>query len=159
MTEINKRDELVERIQQARSEWLAFLQGLQVLDWEAPGFCGEWSLKDVTAHLTWHEQEMVTVLQLRALVGSPWWNLPLDERNDRIYNQLHERPVDEIRQEADQVHHNLLDALNSVSDDDLFDPTHFAEMPSEWRPIDVIASNTYEHYEDHLQNARKTLQS
>ena len=159
MDEIHTRDDLVARIQQARAEWLAFLDGLGEVDWTAPGFCGDWSLKDVTAHLTWHEREIVGVIQSRALVGSPWWNLPLDERNARIYGLLRGRPLEIVRREADEVHRNLLDVLDTLSDEDLYDPSHFAEMPADWRPIDVLASNTYEHYEDHLKDARKSDQA
>ncbi len=44
----------------------------------------------------------------------------------------------------------MLDAMGTLTDEDLLDASHFAEMPSNWKPWEVIASNTYEHYDDHL---------
>ena len=40
--------------------------------------------------------------------------------------------------------------METLTDEDLLDASHFAEMPSNWKPWEVIASNTYEHYDDHL---------
>lgn len=38
------------------------IEGLNEADWEIPGACGEWSVKDIMAHLASHEQVIVDVL-------------------------------------------------------------------------------------------------
>jgi hypothetical protein len=38
-----------------------------------PMGAGKWTVKDVIAHITWHERQMIGLLEGRALVGSPWW--------------------------------------------------------------------------------------
>ena len=50
----------------------------------------------------------------------------------------------------DAVHEDLLQVLRTLDDTDLHDPARFAEMPAEWEPWSLIANNTYEHYEAHL---------
>jgi hypothetical protein len=32
----------------------------------------------------------------------------------------------------------------------LHDPGRFTDMPPDWLPWDLLAQNTYEHYQDHL---------
>jgi hypothetical protein len=117
-----------------------------------PGFAGDWSAKDVIAHITWHEREMIGMIAARALEGSDLWNLPLDERNDAIYRANRGRSLDEVRREAAEVYARLLDALQTLSDGDLHDAGRFAGMPPDWQPVEVIAGNTYEHYQDHLRD-------
>ena len=57
---------------------------------------GKWSVKDLVAHITWSESEMVGVLAGRALVGSDLWSLTNDERNEIVYQQNRDRPLDEV---------------------------------------------------------------
>ena len=51
----------------------------------APGAAGVWSAKDIVAHVTWAEREMIGVLQRRELAGSDLWRLSQDERNAAVY--------------------------------------------------------------------------
>ena len=108
------------------------------------------SVKDIIAHITWYEREMTGVIEARALVGSELWSVPLDERNEAIYRENKDRPLAEVLDEARQVHDRLMHQLESLSEQDLQDPGRFAEMPSDWKPWAVIASNTYEHYQHHV---------
>ena len=50
--------ELVELVSSARAVWEALLVSLQPRDYEQPGVAGEWSLKDIIAHIAWFENEM-----------------------------------------------------------------------------------------------------
>jgi hypothetical protein len=93
---------------------------------------------------------MLGVLQARALVGSPWWDLPLDQRNQAIYAENQARPLAEVRQEAAQVYEALLKAIEALEEEDLHDPARFPGMPPDWKPWELLANNTYEHYLDHL---------
>jgi len=112
-----------------KSEWLGTLQ-TERAQWDAlvaevgqarmtqPGAAGEWSVKDVIAHVTWFEREMVGVLR------------------------------------AHGVFDQLLAGMQSLTEEDLHDPLRFAEMPADWAPWQVIASNCYEHYRQHAPGFR-----
>ena len=117
-----------------------------------PGVVGEWSIKDLVAHITWHEREMVGVLKARALVGSDLWDLPQHKRNAIIFEENHHRPLREVFAESQDVHQELVEELLKLSDEDLNDPGRFADMPADWIPWDLIAGNTYIHYQDHLKD-------
>jgi hypothetical protein len=117
---------------------------------------GEWTIKDIIAHITWHEKEMVGLLEAHALVGSAWWNLPTDDRNRMIFEENKARHLEDIRRAAEEVHQQLIQLLATFPEDDLYDPASFPNMPSDWQPWMLIAQNTYEHYRDHTQDIQKT---
>jgi len=82
------------------------------------------------------------------------WNLSDDERNEIVYQQNRERPLQEIRSEEQQAYANLLAAAQTLSDDDLNDPHHFQRMPEEWVPWRIFAGNSFKHYQDHMPALR-----
>lgn len=140
----------ISTLQQARAQWEAELAQMDEQRLLQPGIVGTWSVKDLIAHVSWYEREMVPVIRLRVFSGSEWWALPTDERNALIYQQNNQRPLQEIVQEGQRSYAELVEALQSLSDDDLNDPHHFREMPEDWVPWQIFAGNSSEHYQDHL---------
>ena len=51
-----------------RAEWDRVLSQIDVARMAVPRVAGEWSVKDVVAHVTWFEREMIGVLTAYALV-------------------------------------------------------------------------------------------
>lgn len=153
-----RKDELVAAYHRARSEWIHLLDQLDPEQLLQPVNEGGWTLKDMIAHLAWHEREMATVARQRALVGSPWWGLPLDQRNANIYELYKDRSLDEALNSAEIAHAELIQAMEPLSDEDMVDASHFAEMPEVWQPWQVFASNMHEHYQDHIRDLKVWLQ-
>lgn len=152
------KTELLRAIRSARVEWEALLATTDRTQMEIAGVEGEWTLKDVIAHVTWYESEMVGVIRTRALVGSPHWNLPSqDERNAAIFADLRGLPLTTVLSQSQEVHHQLVEAINGLSDEELNDAGKFRDMPGEWLPWQVIASNTCEHYSQHFPLVRAWL--
>ena len=115
-----------------------------------PGLPGGWSVKDVIAHVNWYEQEMVVLLETRELAGSDLWGLPADERNIPIHEQNKDLVLDEVLAKSNQVFERLWELISQLEDDDLMEASNFDQMPEDWEPWQVIASNTYEHYQEHV---------
>lgn len=134
----------------ARADWDAWLARVPIAKMEQPGVSGIMSLKDVLAHLTWYDREMVLVMQTRDFSGSDLWNLPLDQRNSVILEANQNLSLDKILVEAQNVYQLLIIEIEKLNDIDLLDPASYKGMPAEWIPWQVIASNTYEHYREHL---------
>jgi hypothetical protein len=150
LSEPRHKESLIQRVQEARARWDDLAGEVPESRWLEPGLSGSWSLKDVSAHLTWHEREMVELLKTRVLAGSELWLRPLDERNQAIYEENRALPLDEVRSQARQVYRELIEELEKLEEEDLHDPNRIAEMPSDWRLWDLLADNTYQHYLDHL---------
>lgn len=122
-----------------------------------PGLPGGWSVKDVIAHVNWYEREMLGVLEQRALIGSELWELPADERNVPIYKDGKDLPLDAVLAESSQLFERLWALVSGLADEDLVDSSRFDQMPEDWEPWKVLASNTYEHYQQHIPDIRAWL--
>ena len=157
MSESVVKAEFVARVRRSRAAWDSLLGDISREEMQKPGFCGDWSLKDVIAHITWYERAMVRLLQARALVGSSLWELPLQERNAAIFNENKDANLEQLLGESQRVFAELTSELDALADDDLDDPARFPGMPLDWKPWRVIASNTYEHYDDHASQAEAWL--
>ena len=149
--------QLLQTIQQARNEWNALLEPVNQSKMTQPGVVGKWSLKDIIAHITWHECEMVGLIKAHALVGSELWNLPTDDRNAAIYEEVRDQPLSQVLEESTQYYAQLIEVLPSLSDEDLVEPSGFPGMPPDWQPWVVIAQNTYEHYEQHIPDVQRWI--
>ena len=147
--------ELLNLIKQTWTDWQATLAQVSPSQMTQPGVEGHYSIKDIIAHITWYEQEMVGLLSTRTLAGSDLWNLPTHRRNAAIYDQNKDRPLPDILTQSHQTHQQLLNHLATLTDDELNHPGRFTNMPPDWLPHQLIAGNTHQHYPDHTT----TLQS
>lgn len=150
--------QLIDKIQNQRTTWDALVKQIDPERMTQPGIAGEWSLKDIIAHLTWHEREMVDLVMAHALVGSELWNLPTDERNAAIYEEVRQQPLEQVLEESTQVYQQLIAVLPSLTDQDLTNPESFPGMPPDWQPWLIIVQNTYEHYQDHIPDVEQWIE-
>ena len=141
-------------LQETRGQWEELLAQIDEEHMLQPGATGKWSVKDVIAHVMDGERELVQIMHTHVVTGSELWNLSDDERNEIVYQQNRERPLQEIRSEEQQAYANLLAAAQTLSDDDLNDPHHFQRMPEEWVPWRIFAGNSFKHYQDHMPALR-----
>ena len=138
--------QLIDTIQGNWATWEAIVAQIDEERLTQSGVAGDWTLKDIIAHITWHEKEMVGLITAHALVGSELWNLPTDERNAAMYEEVRNEPLEQVLEESAGIHQQLLELLPTLSDEDLTDPSSFPNMPPDWQPWMLIAQNTYEHY-------------
>src|SRR5262245_39512838 len=132
-----------------RAQWDAALGKINQNQMLTPGAAGEWTIKDLVAHVAWSEREMVAMIERRSLDGgSPLWDYPPDERNAKIYEENRARPLALVLNEAQNTYRRLRAQLNTLTDEDFVDPARL-EMPPTWVPWEVLAGNTFEHYQHH----------
>jgi hypothetical protein len=148
---------LLDLLSAARAEWEAALALLDDARMTNPAAGGGWSVKDIIAHIAWHEREIAPVFRTRVFSGSDLWALPLDERNRAIFDHYRDRALDETLRDEWQAYAALWEALQPLSDADLLDPTRYQNMPVEWLPWRLVAENSYEHYAAHLSDIRSWL--
>lgn len=152
-----KREELMERVRASRERWNEVLARVPVERMTEPGVAGEWSVKDIVAHLTWFDREMIGLVEAKAFIGSDLWELPPHERNAEIHKRNRDRSLPEVATEAGLVFGVLVDLLGRLSDQDLADPQCFPGMPEDWVPGDIFAQNTFEHYDAHAAALERWL--
>lgn len=126
------------------------------------GVCGHWSAKDLVAHLTAWER-----LTLRWLAdaargiplkvpdeGFGWEDF--DAQNDLYYRRTKDHSLDDILADARRVRAEILALINGLTDEELAGGGRFAGMFID-SPGEAIASNTYEHYGQHITQIREWL--
>jgi hypothetical protein len=150
MAEDVDRAKLLDSVEKEHARWEAVLEDVGRKRMTESGVVGSWSVKDLIAHVTWSENEMLKLLGERSLENaSKLWELPVDERNRIIYEENRDRSLEEVMREADQVYHGVLEEIQALSEEDLHEPSHYEGMPSEWIPWQIIMGNTYKHYAEH----------
>lgn len=140
-----------------RAGWEAALARIPETRLTQPGVVGAWSVKDLIAHVTWYEREMVDLLRQRALAGSELWGLPAEQRNAAIFEAQRDRSLDEVRAEARPVFAQLVELLQTLPDQALNDPAAFQGMPADWVPWEIIAENSCTHYQQHRPDVQAWL--
>ena len=64
---MNKR-EFIDRVKSERERWNELMARVPADLMLNPGVEGDWSAKDILAHVMWYEREMIGMLKARALV-------------------------------------------------------------------------------------------
>jgi hypothetical protein len=127
-------------------------------------FEGEWSIKDIMAHIAAWEQLCTKWLaeSVRGETPNP------SERNDmesnyRIYRDNRDRPLKEIQELFKYTHKQFLHQVDilfqTLTEEDINVSDRFAWTES-WPGsslIAAIADNSYEHYYDHTQQIRNWI--
>ena len=149
--------ELLDLVEETFDAWMHLLESVPEDTFEQPGVSGNWSLKDIIAHITWHEEQMVQVMEARALIGSEWWELPTHERNAKIYEENKSVSLSDILAAATAVHRQLVHWIGTLTDKDLNEPAQFEGMPEDWLFGDILSQNTYIHYGDHAASVSKWI--
>jgi hypothetical protein len=146
------KTEFLLNLQNGRRLWQQTWKGIDLFGTSRPRTPGDMSLRDILYHVAWYEREMVEMIQLRSLVGSPWWTLPVDERNIHIKTEGEAYSLLQSWRLEQEMYNELMIQVQTLRDEELEDARFFQEMPPDWKPWEVIASNTYEHYGEHFSD-------
>jgi hypothetical protein len=154
--------ELLDVMQAERSNWVALLDEVGRARLTEPGAAGDWSLKDVIAHLTYYEDAIAAWLD-RARRGEPqppseFAGLNMDERNAAIYERNKDRAVEDIVRDSERAFQRSLDAVQGLRDEDLHDHEFTRRYDSEYSAHDLIEGDTYGHYQEHIAMVRGWLE-
>jgi len=142
---IMKKQQVFQKLEQAWTALKESYSGLSEAQLTEPGIMGEWSVKDILAHVTTWEEEALKALPL-ILTGG---RLPrytrfggIDAFNAQMAEQKHDMALSEVLRQLEETHLRLLDYLHSVPDE------HFTrETPFRHR----LRLDTYSHYPLHAR--------
>jgi hypothetical protein len=142
------RAELIERIEENYATWDRLVA--RAADRLTEPFAGEWSLRDVTAHLCAHERFLLVPMGGRA---RPVPEMPSDigasvqRRNEFLHEHDRARSVDAVMDEAAAVRAELLARIGSLPEEKLSAPRFFPWH--EWPLWRWLLHLTVEHYDEH----------
>jgi hypothetical protein len=162
--EPTSKRELMEVLQDERQLFdtlVARLSDTQMLE---PGIEGNRCIKDILAHITDWEQRMILWIQESVAGLTPQrpapgmtWN-DLDRLNEQTYLENKEKPLVEVMPASRYSYTQALQAVQALSEADLFDGRRFA-----WRDGDplwhMVAANTWWHYKEHREQIEAWLEA
>lgn len=170
MTAEMTKTTFVSTLRSDHREWESILSQVPEERMTEPGAAGEWSVKDLIAHITVYERWTIEWLGPALKGESPAWDyseggdtVNLDERNAHFYEQNRDRALDDIRAEAADIHARLVNVVEQVPDDAItrdirdFAPqvgAYYREGTTVWQAID---GNAAEHYREHTADVKRWL--
>src|SRR5262245_36662842 len=153
---------LLAELRGARAEWDALMAEVGEGRMTEPGAAGDWSVKDVIAHLMsfdrWfvHASEAHLRGELPPLDGTE--GMSFEERNQFFYRQAQHRPLDEVLAESRQIFQRLLEVMGAHSEEFLTRPQHFEGVPEPVLIWKLLEGDVYGHYRDHMRSIRAWLE-
>jgi len=146
---VDKRQKLFNRLEQTWIEFTESYAGLSDGEMLKPGVTGEWSVRDLIAHVTTWEEETLKHLP-GMLQGKKYPRYSVAYGGINAFNALMTRnkqnlSFPEVLRQQEQVHARLLEFLKNVSEEYLDSRTRFRHR---------LRMDTYSHYPKHARAIR-----
>lgn len=160
--------EVKEHLAARRLEWETLLAKIPPALLEKPGVEGQWSIKDIMAHIAYYERWLAGFLEAgmrgEEISLSDFDKLEMHTRNEQIYLLYRHRPLEEVLEDARQSYSRLVKAVMALNDED-FNPGSRFEKPiaavwGEVFPLDeCIGGDSFDHYTDHIPDIQNWLET
>jgi hypothetical protein len=140
------RQQLLNRLDTAWVAFQASYAGLSNLLLTEPGVTGDWSVKDLIAHVTWWEEEALRHLPL-IIAGDrpPRYSVAyggIDAFNAMMAERKRDMSLSDVLTQQDDTHRLLIDFVQSVPEDQFTRETRFRHR---------LRLDTYSHYPIHTR--------
>jgi hypothetical protein len=159
-----KKSELLNWLQGEYRQWEALLDQIGLARMDQPGVNGDWSMKDMIAHLTGWNHWLADRMQAAQRGGPkplPPWPAHLetdDEINAWIYEAYRKRMVREVLDEMHQVHQQILAVIESMPTEvqiERVDPAYYLVWVGSQR---FAPGEFFDHFrDDHEPDVRAWL--
>ena len=145
------KPQLLHAIQRERTRLEEILAGVRPDQITRPGVAGEWSLKDILAHLFdweqrflgWYEAGLRGEVPHTPAPGFSWRDLP--GLNQGIFEKYRRWSLPRVRRAFDQSYLQTLAAVRVMREEDLFTPGRYA-WTGKATLAGYVAANTAHHY-------------
>jgi len=149
------KNELLQKLESQREDFLDALEGIPESDWELPGVAGNWSIKDILAHLSRWEAELVKFLwqvqQGQTPTSIQLENIDVDAVNAAWQREARDRSLQRVLEDYHLVRTQTAARVEMLDEKDLLAPNRFKWAKG--KPLwEWIAADSYEHEAEHLQD-------
>ncbi|HLZ63025.1 MAG TPA: DinB family protein [Ktedonosporobacter sp.] len=132
---------------------LQAIDGLPESEWEKPGACGRWSVKDIIAHLASYEQVLVDILKGYTGGGAtPVLEsyIELGEQfNDREVSKRNAKTIQEVLAEFNDAHTQVMSLIVNIPAETLRQNGTLPWYGMDYALDDVIVYMYYGHKREH----------
>lgn len=153
--------ELLGLVHSRRAEWDAIIAQIPQEWMTELKAIGDWSIKDIIAHINYYELWMAERLHenVRGEVYYPneWDMMHWDARNALIYQRDKDLSLDFVLATSKQAFQKLVDGIEANTEAFLTEPQQFQGMPTTILVWDMIRSEVYDHYRQHIPSMETWL--
>ena len=149
------KQEVIGELKASRADFMDALVGLDEMQMLETGVVGIWSVKDIMAHLTAWESEVVTALNRAQGHGVPRIMQidDIDEWNEKQYHASAARTLSAVLADFETVHGMLLRMVADYDEKDLLDGRRYSWMEGE--PLTfLLEENATLHEREHADDIR-----
>jgi uncharacterized protein (TIGR03083 family) len=135
---------IADRMQAEHGRLEALLADISDEEFVQPGRFGEWSAKDMLAHITFWEQRLIAYTNgAKESLVQPGENeqAAVDRINAAVLDANRDRPLAEVRTAFERSYQQVLALAESLRADDLADEELYG----------LFAGDTFEHYREHSE--------
>ncbi|MBI1299501.1 ClbS/DfsB family four-helix bundle protein [bacterium] len=158
------KQELIKWLTEEQQKWNLLVAAIGDKRLEQAGVNGDWSMRDVIAHLTGWQRRLVNHMHASAQgqpTPPPPWpaDLPTEDAiNAWIYDANHTRPVREVLADAYALHQQLVAILHGLPDDSRVE-TIDGKFHLIWINDERFAVGEffYHFYDDHAPDVHRWL--
>jgi hypothetical protein len=147
-------DQVLERLERAWADFASSYAGLSDAELLRPGVQGQWSVRDIIAHVTWWEEEALKHLPLVHRGGRPPRYSVLyggiDAFNAEMTEQRRHLSLAEVRRQHHDVHARLVAYVRAAPEELYARETRFRRR---------LRLDTYGHYPLHSRAIREWRRS
>ena len=149
-----KKQDLLRELEEEREHFLDVIDGLSDEDMEQPGVMDGWSVKDLLAHLTMWEAELIKLLWQAKQGQKPssihFSHISVDELNERWKNEMQDRDLERVMADFQSVRNQTIRRVDAFSDKDLNDAKRYGWLDG--KPLwEWIAGDSFQHEAEHLE--------
>jgi hypothetical protein len=141
---------LIDKVEAAWADFHASYAGLPDDDLLVPGVTGDWSIRDLIAHITWWDEEAIAHLPTVLAGGTPpRYSVTyggIDAFNAMKTAEKADLSLAEVRAEAEETHRRLLECLRSIPSEALRGNVKVTHR---------LRLDTYGHYPIHAADIRR----
>src|SRR5919199_1682272 len=144
------RQQLLKKLDRAWAEFKESYAGLSDSQLTEPGVIGDWSVKDILAHVTWWEEEALRHLPLIIKEGRPPRYSTqyggIDAFNALMTERKQDLSLADVLQQQEETHRQLIEYIQSVPEEQFTRETPFRHR---------LRLDTYSHYPQHARAIRE----
>jgi hypothetical protein len=147
-----RKAEILEQMRATHQPLEAVLAQLDTGRMLEPGVNGEWSVKDMLAHITWWEQHLLRRLRSGRDDLYPEGvdaRSATDRANADVFAANRDRPLAEVRADFDASYREVLAVIEAMADDALASDDIY----------EAISWDTFRHYPEHTTMLTAWLES
>lgn len=143
------KQQLLDKLENAWADLQASFAGLSEAQMTEPGVTGEWSVKDILAHVTTWEEEALRMMPVILENKTPPRYADqyggLNAFNAQMSAQKRDLPLAEVLAQLDATHRRLIEVVQRAPDDQITRETRFRRR---------LRLDTYSHYPEHARAIR-----